>query len=44
MIIMVSVGMVAAAVQMAVYIVHNKRVREGKHVTKDGSPTMIYTP
>lgn len=44
MIIMVTVGMVAAAVQMAVYIIHNKRVREGKHVPKDGSPPMVYTP
>ncbi|KAL2212785.1 MFS general substrate transporter [Sarocladium strictum] len=44
MIIMVSIGMVAAAVQMAVYIVHNKRVRDGKHATKDGLPPMIYTP
>ena len=44
MIIMVTVGMVSAAVQMVVYIVHNKRVREGKHVPKDGKPLQIYVP
>lgn len=44
MTIMVSVGMVSAVVQVAVYLVHNRRVREGKHVTRNGSPPMIYTP
>jgi hypothetical protein len=44
MIIMVSVGMVFAMLQMAVYIVHNKRVSEGKIKAEDGEEPIIYTP
>lgn len=43
-IIMVAVGMFFAIVQDVIYIVHNRRVRSGKHQTKDGSPPYIYTP
>lgn len=43
-IIMVSVGMFFAIIQEVVYLVHNARVRSGKHVTKDGSPPYIYIP
>ncbi|KAF3357629.1 Putative phosphate permease [Verticillium dahliae VDG1] len=44
MIIMVSVGMVFAVIQDVVYVVHNRRVRSGKHKTKDGSEPYIYVP
>ncbi|ROT35794.1 inner membrane transport protein yfaV [Sodiomyces alkalinus F11] len=44
LIIMVSLGMFFAIVQKVVYIVHNRRVRSGKHKTKDGSPPYIYVP
>ena len=42
MVIMVTVGMVAAVVQMAVYAVHNKRAREGKHASNDDKSPQIY--
>ncbi|KAM0284123.1 hypothetical protein ACHAQH_002111 [Verticillium albo-atrum] len=44
MIIMVSVGMIFAIIQDIVYVVHNRRVRSGKHKTKDGSEPYIYVP
>jgi hypothetical protein len=44
MIIMVSVGIASASLQVAIYVVHNKRVAEGKIKPKDGSPPMIYVP
>lgn len=44
MIIMVTIGMVASMVQMAVYYAHNKRVKEGKHVPKNGRAPYVYTP
>lgn len=44
MIIMVSVGIASAAIQIVVYVVHNRRVAQGKHQTKDGSEPMIYVP
>lgn len=40
---MVSLGMLFAIIQDIVYYVHNKRVRDGRHQTKDGSPPYIYT-
>ncbi|KAK1766601.1 major facilitator superfamily domain-containing protein [Phialemonium atrogriseum] len=43
-IIMVSVGIVFAALQIVVYVVHNRRVAQGKHQEKDGSESMIYVP
>ena len=42
MIIMVSVGTVFA-LQMVIYIVHNRRVAQGKR-PKDGSAPIVYTP
>ncbi|KAJ5172375.1 hypothetical protein N7492_004968 [Penicillium capsulatum] len=44
MIIMVSVGIASAAIQITVYIVHNRRVAQGKHQAKDESGPMIYVP
>ncbi|PKS12648.1 hypothetical protein jhhlp_000856 [Lomentospora prolificans] len=44
LIIMVAVGMLFAAIQVIVYVVHNKRVAEGKHQPKDGEESMIYIP
>ncbi|KPM45288.1 hypothetical protein AK830_g1295 [Neonectria ditissima] len=44
MIIMVSVGMVSAIVQLGIYVVHNKRVAQGKHQAVNGVAPMIYTP
>ncbi|RSM17458.1 hypothetical protein CDV31_003707 [Fusarium ambrosium] len=43
MIIMVSLGIVFASIQMVVYVVHNKRVAQGKH-QGGKEPPMIYTP
>lgn len=44
-IIMVAVGIVAAAVQIAVYVTHNRRVRDGKIVaTEDGGAPYVYVP
>ncbi|KAI5860964.1 inner membrane transporter yfaV [Durotheca rogersii] len=43
MIIMVSIGMVFAIIQVIVYTVHNRRVAEGKHTSSDGEEPMIYT-
>ncbi|KAH8898179.1 MFS general substrate transporter [Thozetella sp. PMI_491] len=42
--IMVSVGIAFAALQIVVYIVHNRRVAKGQHEEKDGSEPMIYVP
>ncbi|KAF4468018.1 inner membrane transporter yfav [Fusarium albosuccineum] len=44
MIIMVSLGIVFASIQVVVYIVHNKRVAQGKHQGNGREPPMIYTP
>ncbi|KAF4962404.1 hypothetical protein FSARC_9513 [Fusarium sarcochroum] len=44
MIIMVTVGIVFASLQIVIYIVHNKRVAQGKHKGKGGVVPMIYTP
>lgn len=44
LIIMVAVGIVFAALQIVIYVVHNKRVAEGKHTTKDGTEPIIYVP
>ena len=44
LIIMVAVGIVFAALQIVIYVVHNKMVAEGKHKTKDGKEPMIYVP
>ena len=44
MIIMVSIGIASAAVQVIVYVVHNRRVAQGKHRPKDGSEPMVYFP
>ncbi|KAK4152818.1 putative transporter [Chaetomidium leptoderma] len=42
---MVVVGIVFAALQIAIYLVHNKRVAQGKHKSdKDGRPPQIYVP
>lgn len=40
---MVTVGIVFAALQLVIYIVHNRRVAEGKR-PKDGSAPQIYVP
>ncbi|KAI3541126.1 major facilitator superfamily transporter [Colletotrichum filicis] len=42
MIIMVSIGMAFALLQEAVYVLHNRRVAQGKHRPKDGSEPYIY--
>ncbi|KAL2880854.1 hypothetical protein SGCOL_003881 [Colletotrichum sp. CLE4] len=42
MIIMVSIGMAFALLQEAVYLVHNRRVAQGKHRPKDGSEPYVY--
>ncbi|CRL21322.1 Sucrose/H+ symporter, plant [Penicillium camemberti] len=44
MIIMVSVGIASALAQIVIYVVHNKRVAQGKHQPKDGLPPMVYVP
>lgn len=41
MIIMVSVGIAAASLQILIYVVHNRRLKEGKH--EKGSQ-IVYTP
>ncbi|KAK0371326.1 inner membrane transporter yfaV [Colletotrichum limetticola] len=41
-IIMVSVGMAFAVLQVVLYAVHNKRVAEGKHKPRDGEAPRIY--
>ncbi|KAE9572462.1 hypothetical protein CGMCC3_g11408 [Colletotrichum fructicola] len=43
MIIMVSVGMAFALLQELVYFVHNRRVAQGKHKSKDGSEPYVYS-
>lgn len=44
MIIMVSLGIVFAGIQVAGYVVHNKRVAQGKHKSEGKEAPMIYTP
>ncbi|KXJ93636.1 inner membrane transporter yfaV [Microdochium bolleyi] len=44
MIVMVSVGMVLAVGQMAVYIVHNRRMAQKMAIGDDGTAPMIYRP
>ncbi|KAH7159544.1 major facilitator superfamily domain-containing protein [Dactylonectria estremocensis] len=44
MIIMVSLGMTSAVIQVIIYTVHNKRVAQGKHAREDGVSLMLYTP
>ncbi len=44
LIIMVAVGIVFAGLQIVIYFVHNKRVADGKHDTKDGEVPMVYVP
>ena len=41
---MVSVGILFAAIQVGIYVIHNKRVARGKHSEKDNSQPMIYIP
>jgi hypothetical protein len=41
---MVSVGIAFAALQVIIYVIHNKRVAQGKHKDKDGAEPMLYTP
>lgn len=43
-IIMVAVGIAAAAAQIVIYVTHNRRVEEGKGVPKDGSAPRVYVP
>ena len=39
---MVVVGIIFAALQIVIYIVHNKRVANGKHKPKNGEEPQIY--
>lgn len=42
---MVVVGIAFAALQIVIYVVHNRRVAQGKHkADKDGNPPQIYVP
>ncbi|KAG7286293.1 hypothetical protein NEMBOFW57_008601 [Staphylotrichum longicolle] len=42
---MVVVGIVFAALQIVIYVVHNRRVAQGKHkADRDGRPAQIYVP
>ena len=41
---MVMVGIVFAALQIVVYVVHNRRVRQGKHKPRNGEEPQIYVP
>ncbi|KAK6225233.1 inner membrane transporter yfaV [Colletotrichum tabaci] len=43
-IIMVSVGMAFAILQVVIYTVHNKRVASGKHKPRNGEVPRIYVP
>ncbi|OLN81966.1 putative transporter YIL166C-like protein 11 [Colletotrichum chlorophyti] len=43
-IIMVSVGMAFAILQVAIYTVHNRRVAQGKHIPPKGEAARIYVP
>lgn len=43
MIIMVSVGIASALVQVIVYVLHNRRVAQGMHQLRDEAP-MVYYP
>ncbi|KAF4120841.1 Major Facilitator Superfamily [Geosmithia morbida] len=42
MIIMVSVGIVFASLQIVIYTVHNRRIAQGKHRDGKGAP-IVYT-
>lgn len=44
MIIMVSVGIASALVQMILYVVHNRCVAQGKHQPKNGLAPMVFIP
>ena len=42
---MVVVGIIFAMLQIGIYVVHNKRVAQGKHKPdKNGNPPQIYVP
>ena len=41
---MVAVGMAFAGLQIVVYVVHNRRVAQGKHKPRNGEEPMIYVP
>jgi len=42
MIIMVCIGIASAFAQIVVYIVHNRRVAQGKHRPSDGLAPMVH--
>lgn len=42
MIILVSVGIASALVQVLVYVLHNRRVAQGIHQPRDGAPMLYY--
>ncbi len=44
MTIMVSVGISFALLQIVIYVLHNKRVAQGKYRTKGAEVPMIYRP
>lgn len=44
MIIMVSIGIASAIVQLVVYIRHNQRVAEGKSQREAGLSPRVYVP
>jgi hypothetical protein len=44
MIIMVSVGMIFAILQEAIYLIHNRRVKQGKVQSQDGISAIVYVP
>jgi hypothetical protein len=41
---MVGIGLVFAAIQEGIYLVHNKRVADGKHEVVDGKKPRMYVP
>ncbi|KAH8669142.1 major facilitator superfamily domain-containing protein [Xylariales sp. PMI_506] len=43
-IIMVSIGILFACLQMVIYIIHNRRVVQRKHLSTNGSIPMVYVP
>ncbi|KAK5653409.1 hypothetical protein OQA88_8894 [Cercophora sp. LCS_1] len=43
-ILMVTVGIIFASLQIAIYVVHNRRVAQGKIQSKNGVPPQIYIP
>ncbi|BDD58375.1 hypothetical protein MAP00_003656 [Monascus purpureus] len=44
MIVMASVGIFGTLMQLIVYIVHNRRVAQGKTQSRDGSPHFLHIP